>query len=68
MPSARRRVRFRCAARFSKIFGYLFNLHYGLDRASLQGLELFSRLAKRLGISKYPDKFEFFNPEESKEK
>lgn len=37
--------------RFPKIFGYLFNMHYQLDPAMLEGLELFYRLASRIGVS-----------------
>ncbi len=45
---------------FSKIFGYLFNLSYGLDPSMHEGLELFYRMAHRLGISPKPEKLEFF--------
>ncbi|MCB9800095.1 MAG: menaquinone biosynthesis protein [Candidatus Omnitrophica bacterium] len=45
---------------FSKIFGYLFNLHYGLDESMLEGLNLFYRFAHRLGFSPKPDPVEFF--------
>lgn len=45
---------------FSKIFGYLFNLNYGLDASMTEGLELFYRLANRLGVSPRPKKLEFF--------
>ncbi len=45
---------------FPKIFGYLFNLSYGLDASMREGLELFYRLAHRLGISPHPKKLEFF--------
>lgn len=47
-------------AKFSKIFGYLFNLSYGMDEEMKSGLELFYRLAARLGISPRPAKLEFF--------
>ena len=46
--------------RFSKIFGYLFNLHYRLDHPMREGLELFYRLAKRAGLSPQPAPLEFF--------
>lgn len=46
--------------RFSKIFGYLFNLHYRLDHPMQEGLELFYRLAKRAGLSPQPKPLEFF--------
>jgi chorismate dehydratase len=48
--------------RFPKVFGYLFNLNYGLDEEALSGLELFYRLAHRLGVSPKPGKPEFFAP------
>ena len=47
-------------ANFPKIFGYLFNLSYGLDAAMREGLELFYRLAHRLGVSPYLKELEFF--------
>lgn len=37
--------------RFSKVFGYLFNLSYGMDQEMKEGLELFYRLANRMGLS-----------------
>ncbi|MBN1688673.1 MAG: menaquinone biosynthesis protein [Candidatus Omnitrophica bacterium] len=46
--------------KFSKIFGYLFNLSYFLDPSMQQGLELFYRLAYRLKIAPHPGKLEFF--------
>ncbi len=46
--------------KFSKIFGYLFNLTFKLDPTMLEGLELFYRLSKRLGISPEFKGFEFF--------
>ena len=46
--------------RFSKIFGYLFNLNYGLDEEMLGGLELFYRLAHRLQIAPKHGAIEFF--------
>lgn len=45
---------------FSKVFGYLFNLSYGMDAPMQEGLELFFRLANRLGLSPRPGKIEFF--------
>ena len=45
--------------RFPKLFGYLFNLNYGLDLSMREGLELFFRLAQRLGGSPRPEKLEF---------
>lgn len=47
--------------RFPHIFGYLFNLNYGFDPAMREGLELFYRLAHRLGISPHPEKIDFFD-------
>lgn len=49
--------------RFSKLFGYLFNLNYGLDAAMQDGLQLFYRLAHRLGVSPRAKPLEFFVPE-----
>jgi chorismate dehydratase len=48
-------------AAFPKIFGYLFNLSYGLDSTMIEGLELFYRLSQRLGFSPRLKKLEFFN-------
>jgi chorismate dehydratase len=45
---------------FSKVFGYLFNLHYRLDPPMREGLELFYRLAARAGLSPHPKPLEFF--------
>lgn len=45
---------------FSKVFGYLFNLHYRLDHPMQDGLELFYRLAKRAGLAPQPNPLEFF--------
>jgi len=45
---------------FSKIFGYLFNLCYGLDDSMQEGLELFYRMAHRLKFSPKIKKIEFF--------
>lgn len=47
--------------KFSRIFGYLFNLNYYLDTVTGEGLELFYRLAHRLRISPRPEPLEFFN-------
>ncbi|MBI3312865.1 MAG: menaquinone biosynthesis protein [Candidatus Omnitrophica bacterium] len=49
--------------RFPKLFGYLFNLNYGLDLSMREGLELFFRLAQRLGVSPRPAKIEFADVE-----
>lgn len=49
--------------RFPKIFGYLFNLNYGLDPSMREGLELFYRMTYRLGLSPRPKKLEFFKPD-----
>lgn len=46
-------------ARFPTVFGYLFNLNYTLDPKMREGLELFFRLAHRLGISPRPKPLEF---------
>jgi len=48
-------------ANFSKIFGYLFNLNYGLDPAMLEGLQLYYRLAHRLGVSPKAKRIQFFD-------
>lgn len=45
--------------RFPTIYGYLFNLNYGLDREMLEGLDLFFQYAHRLGVSPRPEKLEF---------
>jgi chorismate dehydratase len=45
--------------KFATLFGYLFNLSYGLDEGMRGGLELFFSLAHRLGISPKPNKLEF---------
>ena len=37
--------------RFSKVFGYLFNLNYYFDREMKHGLELFYRFAARAGLA-----------------
>ncbi len=47
-------------ARYSKIFGYLFNLNYGIDPQIREGLELFYRLANRLKAAPRPQDLEFF--------
>lgn len=48
-------------AKFSKLFGYLFNLHFGLDKSFQEGLELFYRLAYRGGFAPKPKTLEFFH-------
>lgn len=48
--------------KFPKVFGYLFNLNYGLDGDVLEGLELFYRLANRLKLAPKPEKLQFFEP------
>jgi chorismate dehydratase len=45
--------------KFATVFGYLFNLSYGLDAPMQEGLQLFFQLAHRLGISPRPKKLEF---------
>ena len=45
--------------KFSKVFGYLFNLSYGVDPAMKEGLELFFRLAHRLRVAPRPRPIEF---------
>lgn len=47
--------------RFPKIFGYLFNLNYGLDLSMRDGLELYYRMAHRLHVSPRPQKLDFFD-------
>ncbi len=47
-------------SRYSKIFGYLFNLHYGMDAEVLEGLEWFYKLAHEQGLAPRPAPFEFF--------
>ncbi|MBI1978093.1 MAG: menaquinone biosynthesis protein [Candidatus Omnitrophica bacterium] len=37
--------------RFSKVFGYLFNLNFFLDQEMKEGLELFYRFAARAGLA-----------------
>lgn len=49
--------------RFPKLFGYLFNLNYGLDLSMREGLELFFRMAHRLKVSPRAGKLEFFKTE-----
>lgn len=46
--------------RFSKVFGYIFNLNYGLDETMIEGLELFYRLAHRLKAAPKPEPLQFF--------
>lgn len=45
--------------KFPTLFGYLFNLSYGLDEAMLQGLNLFFHHAHQMGISPEPKELEF---------
>lgn len=45
--------------RFPTVFGYLFNLNYGLDPLMQEGLKLFFDYAHRLGIAPQSRKFEF---------
>lgn len=45
---------------FSKLYGYFFNLVFYLDDEIRSGLELFYRLAYRLGASPRLDKIQFF--------
>lgn len=52
-------------AAFPKVFGYLFNLIYGMDASMEEGLQLYFRLAHRLGFSPKPRKLEFFEPARS---
>lgn len=47
-------------AKYSKIFGYLFNLHYGMDEEVLQGLESFYKLAHEQGLAPQAAAFDFF--------
>lgn len=49
-------------ARFPKLYGYFFNLNFHLDESVREGLELFYRLASRLGASPKPEKLHFFDP------
>lgn len=44
---------------FSRVFGYLFNLNYYLDRDMKEGLELFYGFAHRAGLSPSVSKLEF---------
>lgn len=46
--------------KYSKIFGYLFNLNYDLNEDIKDGLELFYRLAHRLRAAPRPLPLEFF--------
>lgn len=48
-------------ADFPKVYGYFFNLNYHLDKSLIEGLELFYRLAYRLGVSPRPKPIEFLN-------
>jgi chorismate dehydratase len=45
---------------FSILYGYYFNLHYFLDEDVIEGMELFFRLSKRLGLSPKQEKISFF--------
>ncbi|MBI4115441.1 MAG: menaquinone biosynthesis protein [Candidatus Omnitrophica bacterium] len=45
--------------KFPTIFGYLFNLSYGLENGMEKGLDLFYQYAHRLKISPKPQKLEF---------
>lgn len=47
-------------AKFPKVYGYFFNLNYYLDEGTREGLELFYRLANRLGVSPKPRRLDFF--------
>lgn len=47
-------------AKYSKIFGYLFNLQYTLDEQILVGLELFYKYAHQEGLAPKPEPLEFF--------
>lgn len=46
--------------KFSKVFGYLFNLNYSLDSETLHGLRLFYSLSNRLNGSVKPERINFF--------
>ncbi len=46
--------------KFPKIFGYLFNLQYGLDQEMQRGLELFYQLAHQIGVAPQPHPINFF--------
>lgn len=46
--------------RFPQVFGYLFNLSYGLDAEMREGLAIFYRLAHRMQLSPAPKRPEFF--------
>ncbi len=47
--------------KYSKIFGYLFNLNYGMEGDIQEGLELFYRLAHRMKAAPRPAALEFFD-------
>ncbi|MSR77253.1 MAG: hypothetical protein EXS63_03360 [Candidatus Omnitrophica bacterium] len=49
--------------KFGKLFGYLFNLIFSLDKPMQEGLELFFRLAHRYGLSPRLKRLEFFKME-----
>lgn len=44
---------------FPKVFGYLFNLSFGLDESMREGLQHFYRLAWEMGVSPEPKPLEF---------
>lgn len=46
--------------KYSKVFGYLFNLCYGMDSDILEGLEKFDRWAQMHGFSKASGPLAFF--------
>lgn len=45
--------------RFATVFGYFFNLSYGLDDSMKKGLQLFFERAHELGVSPLPKQLEF---------
>ncbi len=47
--------------KFSKLFGYLFNLSFGMDETMIEGLELFYRLAYRYGLAPRAKPLEFLS-------
>lgn len=46
-------------ANFPKVYGYFFNLNFHLDKPLKEGLELFYRLAHRLGAAPRPKEISF---------
>ena len=46
--------------KFPKVYGYFFNLLFCMDESLQEGLELFYRLAYRLGVSPKPKPVRFF--------